>query len=259
MRGSGTGDCGFFSRRIRLTCLRSVPPAEETPYGNDVRRDAPAHHDVAAIELARRIDSAVRELARLDAATIGGGGQDTTSVWNAIVPLLDIFPKSSIRDNSSASMIGFQKPGLMRITIDVASRQGDGLPQLLSDALMRCFETQPGQWTQRLRMDLAESLQAAGASTSWYEETLRECEAQVPSEDTYSRLATMEDLASSSRTGGPAGRSAPPCDRYLPNGVPASGIEKDLPAQCYGWIGSGVLSRNPKARTSWAKQPGWPA
>ena len=174
----------------------SVPPAEETPYGNDVRRDAPAHHDVAAIELARRIDSAVRELARLDAATIGGGGQDTTSVWNAIVPLLDIFPKSSIRDNSSASMIGFQKPGLMQITIDVASRQGDGLPQLLSGALMRRFETQPGQWTQRLRMDLAESLQAAGASTSWNEETLRESEAQVPSEDTYSRLATMEDLAS---------------------------------------------------------------
>ena len=45
-----------------------IPPAEDTPYGNDVRPDAPAHQDVLAIELAGRIDSAVRELARLDAA-----------------------------------------------------------------------------------------------------------------------------------------------------------------------------------------------
>ena len=171
----------------------SVSPPEETPDGNDVRSDAPAHRNVEAIELARRIDSAVRELARLDAATIGGETQDATNVWSAMVPLLDLFPESSIRRNASVSMIGLQKPGLMRIAMEVASRYGDGLPQLLSDGLMRRFDYQPRRWAPRLRMDLAEGLQASGASTPWYEAALHESEAHAPSEETYTRLETMED------------------------------------------------------------------
>ena len=213
----------------------SVSPAEATPYGNDIRPDSPAHRDVKAIELARRFDRAVRELAQLDAATISGGTEDAASVWGAIVPLLDVFPKSSIRDDSSVSMIGFQKPGLMRIAIDIASSHGNGLPQLLSDALMRRFEDQPQQWVPRLRMDLAESLQASGASTPWYEETLRECEAHAPSEETYSRLETMEDLVGRYARADQQGEARRIVMASHPNGVRYR-VPEGLPAQCMGGL-----------------------
>ena len=171
-----------------------TPPAEDLPFGSDVRSDAPAHRDLVAIELATRIDSAVRDLAQLDAAAIARKGASTSKVWSVIAPLLDLFPPPSIRFNASVSMIGYQKPELMKIALGVASRYGNGLPETLSDALRRCFEDESRQWSPQLKLDLAESLQAAGASTPWYERTLRECEADAPSQDVSSRLETMEDL-----------------------------------------------------------------
>ena len=171
-----------------------IPPAEDTPYGSDVRPDAPSHGNVEAIKLAGRIDGAVRELARWDAAAVAGEGESTTDAWSAIVSVLDLFPAPGIRYNASVSMIGYQKPELMQIAVSVAARHGDGLPQLLSDTLARRFNDQPRQWSPGLRMDLAESLRALGASTPWYEETLREREADAPSQDVYSRLETMADL-----------------------------------------------------------------
>ena len=171
-----------------------IQPAEDTPYGNDVRPDAPAHQNRPAIELAGRIDSAVRELARLDAAAAAGAIQSTADAWSAIEPLLDLFPPTSIRGDASVSLIADHKPELMQIGVGVARRCGDDLPQLLSDALERRFDDESRQWSPQLKMDLAESLRAAGASAPWYERTLRECEANAPSEDVHTRLATIEDL-----------------------------------------------------------------
>ena len=173
---------------------KSRPSAEDTPYGNDVRPDVPAHQNALAIELAGRIDSAVRELARLDAAAAAGAIQSTADAWSVIEPLLDLFPPTSVRANASVSLIGDHKPDLMQIAVGVAARSGGDVPQLLSDALERRFDDESRHWSPQLKMDLAESLRASGASAPWYERTLREYEADAPFEDVYSRLEIMEDL-----------------------------------------------------------------
>ena len=202
-RAQGTLSQSFQYWRLRFQ-LAAEPdaaseptrPAEDTPYGNDVRPDAPAHQNAVAIELAGRIDSAVWELARLDAAAAAGLSQSTADAWSVVEPLLDLFPPTSIRANASVSMIGDLKPELMQIGVGVAARYGDDLPQLLSDALMRRFDGESRQWSPQLKMDLAESLRAVGASAPWYERTLRESESSAPSEDVRSRLEVMEDLVS---------------------------------------------------------------
>ena len=172
----------------------SIPPAADTPYGNNVAPDAPAHRDGDAIDLAARVDVAVRELARLDAAALTGDGESTVDVWDSLVPLLDLFPPPSTRYNATLSMIGNHKLSLMQTVVSVATRYGDGLPQLLSDVLATRFTDQPQQWSPGLRLDLAESLQSSGATTPWYEETLPAREADGPFQDVYSRLENVEDL-----------------------------------------------------------------
>ena len=81
-----------------------------------------------ATELAGRIDSAVRELAWLDAAAAAGASQSTADPWSVIEPLLDLFPPTSIRANAIVSVIGDHKPELMQIAVGVADGYGDGLP-----------------------------------------------------------------------------------------------------------------------------------
>ena len=181
-------------------------------------------------ELAGRIDSAVRELARWDAAAVAAEGESIADAWSAIVSLLDLFPSASVRYNASVSMIGYRKSELMQIAVSVAARHGDGFPQLLSDTLARRFNDQPRQWSPGLRMDLAESLRALGASTPWYEETLREARSRRSVRgNVYTRLETMADLVvryarSSQHEGG-----APPRDGDCPNGIRYR-VSEGLPA-----------------------------
>ena len=219
----------------------SIPPAADTPYGNSVAPDAPAHRNREAIDLAARVDVAVRELARLDAATLTGEGESTVDVWDSLVPLLDLFPPPSTRHNATLSMMGHHKLPLMQIVVSVAARYGDGLPQLLSDVLARRFTDQPQQWSPGLRLDLAESLQSSGATAPWYEETLPDREAKAPFEDTYSRLGTVEDLIKRySRAG-----DSESVRRLVMSMIPMAfgiGYRKDYQLDAWGaWLGRALL------------------
>ena len=172
----------------------SVPPAKDTPAGNKIVPDAPVHRDVDAIELAARIDAAVRTLARLDAAAFSGRAVPLNDAWTTLVPLLDLFSPTARRSSSSHHGITQKKPELMAIIVNVVRNCGATLPQRLSDVLTRHFKAQPAQWPLPLRLDLADYLRSAGATVPWYRETLVDYEASVASEDLYSRLDDIADL-----------------------------------------------------------------
>ena len=172
----------------------SVPPAKDTPAGNKIVPDAPVHRDVDAIELAARIDAAVRTLARLDAAAFSGHAVPLSDAWATLVPLLDVFRPTARRSSSSRHGITQKKSELMAVIVNVVRSYGADLPQRLSDMLTRRFKAQPEQWPLPLRLDLADCLRSADASVPWYRETLVHLEASVASEDLYSRLDVMADL-----------------------------------------------------------------
>ena len=200
------GEPDALDRRFRYWRLRyllalsdddvpeSIPPATDTPAGDDLARDAPVHSDLDAIELAERIDAAVRALGQLDAANTSGQSMPPSDVWAALVPLLDVFRPSASRSSATLGGIAQKKLALMRIIVAVALRCGQGLPQRLSDAMARRFEEQPERWSRRLRLDLADDLRSAGASVPWYRETLVAQEADAASQDVYSRLDEVADL-----------------------------------------------------------------
>jgi hypothetical protein len=166
----------------------SVQPAEDTPAGDEVARDAPVHADTEAIELAARIDGAVRTLARLDAAATAGGGVLVSDAWAAIVRLLDVFRPTTARSSASFGGMAGKKSELMRIIVTVVLNLGNGLPQRLRDVLASRFEEQPDRWSPKVRLDLADHLRAAGVEAPWYRETLAAEEASAVTLDVYSRL-----------------------------------------------------------------------
>ncbi len=205
MLGYG-GEPDALDRRFRYWRLRyllalsdddvpeSIPPATDTPAGNDLAPNAPVHSNLDAIELAARIDAAVRTLGQLDAAHASGQSMPESDVWATLVPLLDVFRPSASRSSATLGGIAQKKLALMRIIVAVALRCGQGLPQRLSDAMARRFKDQPERWSRRLRLDLADDLRSAGASVPWYGETLVAQEADAASQDVYSRLDEVADL-----------------------------------------------------------------
>ena len=173
---------------------KSIQPATETPGGNNVPPHAAIHGDVEAIELAAKIDEAVRTLGSVDAALALEQSVPRGEIWAALVPLLDIFSAPARRSSSSFSLIASQKPRLIRIIASVARRCGRETTERLRDELARRFEEEPDRWTLGLRLDLGEYFRSAGVSAPWYEHSLLALEANAASENLYSRLASMEDL-----------------------------------------------------------------
>ena len=172
----------------------SIPLPEDMPAGKGVRRDAPVHDDAEAIELAARIDAAIRMLGHLDASIAEGQAMPEGDVWTTLARLLHLFDIPVKRRSSTLHGIMRHKLGFMSIIADVAIRYGIGLPQRLSDELARCFEAQQKRWPLRLRLDLAEMLRSAGASVPWYRETLNRQETQAANQDVHSRLDDLADL-----------------------------------------------------------------
>ena len=190
----------YWRLRFLLTADASAAPspshARETTFARQRHRfERLDHQDHEAAELAAGIDVAVRALARFDAAAISGRSADATEVWAVLRSLIDLFPPTSIHNSATLNLIDRRKPELMLMGVGIAARFGEGIPQLLSDALQRRFEDQPRQWPLALRLDLAERLRAAEATTPWYDDTLRLQEDEAVSEDVYSRLGTFGDLA----------------------------------------------------------------
>ena len=172
----------------------SVRPDEATPAGNDIQPSAASHLNLEAIQLASRVDDAMRDLAKLDAAVSAGRGVSRDYAWQVLAPMFDIFPSAGPRYNATLNLIRLRQPEVMGTVVDVAARYGEGLPQLVSDAFVSRFDEEPQQWPLHLRLDLGESLQAAGATTPWYEDTLLEHEEAAGSETVYERLNAIADL-----------------------------------------------------------------
>ena len=172
----------------------SVPPGENTPAGNDVAEGAPVHGDHDAIQLAANIDSAVRTLARLDAASALDGAGSLNDTWDALSPLLDAFVSAGAQKRASFNVVASQKSIVMRLIATVACNWGGDLPQRLSDALGYRFDNESDNWPLELRIDIGHQLRSTGANVSWYQESLDVLEASAASEDMYSRLDSMELL-----------------------------------------------------------------
>ena len=172
----------------------SIPPDASTPAGNRISPDAPIQQDREAIELADRIDSAARKLAKLDAKTLSGFPLPPNDVWGMLIPLFDVFPPPGNYDSASYWRMGKRESDLMGLLIAVAHNYGRGFPQRISALLQRRFRNQPEQWPTWIRLDLAEDLKLAGASTPWYRETLATYEANIGSQSVDSRLGDTSDL-----------------------------------------------------------------
>ena len=151
---------------------RSIPPAKETPAGNDVSPGAPLHSDVDAIDLAGRIDAAVRRLAQLDARIASGQAVLPSEVWTTLIHAIHVFRPVTGRKSSSYHAIEQVKPDLMEVLVALACHYGSEIPQRLVDTFTQKFEEWSEGWPLTLRLSLADELRSAGARVPWYRETL---------------------------------------------------------------------------------------
>ena len=222
----------------------SIPPATDTPAGNRLAPNAPVHSDFDAIELAARIDAAVRTLSQIDAASTLGQSMSESELWAVFVRLLDAFRPSTGRTSATLRGIARHKPALVRITVTVAFSCGQGFPQRLSDEIARRIEEQPERWSRRLRLDLADDLQSAGASVSWYRETLVAQEAAAASQDVYSRLDDLAELVRRYARDGEK-RTARRLVRSLIPMALGVGYRKDYQCDSWvAWLGRGIAERD---------------
>ena len=98
----------------------SIPPADATRQAARAHQTAPLHDDTDAIDLAARIDAAVRTLARLDARLVSGNAVPIDDAWAALVPLLYVFRPSTKRGSATFGGIAQQRPELMHLIVSVA-------------------------------------------------------------------------------------------------------------------------------------------
>ena len=172
----------------------SVPPQAHTPAGNSLSPDAAVHRDTDAIQLATRIDTAARALAKLDARTLSDCPAPLSEAWATLVPLLDVFLSPHDAGSSTLRGMADRKLEVMGIVATVAGRHGRDLSQWLSDMLAQRFTSEPDRWPPYLRLELADRLRFTGASTPWYRETLAAYETAIATEDVHSRLRETSDL-----------------------------------------------------------------
>ena len=103
---------------------RSIPPAKDAPAGNDVSPGAPVHSDVDAIDLAGRIDAAVKRLAQLDARIASGQAVLPIDVWTTLIHAIHVFRPVTGRKSSSYHAIEQVKPDLMEVVVALACHYG---------------------------------------------------------------------------------------------------------------------------------------
>ena len=173
---------------------RSIPPAQDTPAGNDVSPGAPVHSDVDAIDLAGRIDAAVRRLAQLDARISDGQAVLPSVVWTTLIHAIHVFRPVTGRKSSSYRAIEQVKPDLMEVVVALGCHYGRDIPQRLVDKFTQRFDEWPEGWPLTLRLDLADELRSAGVRVPWYQEILSAMEVNAETESVDSRLSDTADL-----------------------------------------------------------------
>lgn len=196
---SHTGDTDAIDHRFRylrvrhLLAMRGGPivpepvrPSQRTPAGDGIVPEAPIHDDLAAIELAERIESGVWILAALDAAV--WASTNAGEVWTAVVPLLDIFRPAGGRSSATLGGIAGQKHPFMRLLVRVVLGHGGALPGRLAATLSGRFTEQPDRWPIGLRLALADDLRDGGVDAPWYADALAASQVAAATQDVYSRL-----------------------------------------------------------------------
>ena len=173
---------------------RSIPPAKDAPAGNNVSPGASVHSDVDAIDLAGRIDAAVKRLAQLDARIASGQAVLPIDVWTTLIHAIHVFRPVTGRKSSSYRAIEQVKPDLMEVVVALACLYGGDIPQRLVDTLTQKFAEWPEGWPLTLRLALADELRSAGARVPWYQETLSVMEGNADTESVDSRLSGAADL-----------------------------------------------------------------
>ena len=173
---------------------RPIPPAKDAPAGNNVSPSAPVHSDVDAIDLAGRIDAAVRRLAQLDSRISSGQTVLPIDVWTTLIHAIHVFRPVTGRKSSSYRAIEQVKPELMEVVVALACHYGGDIPQKLVDTLTKKFAEWPEGWPLRLRLAFADELRSAGARVPWYDETLSAMEGNAATESVDSRLSDAADL-----------------------------------------------------------------
>ncbi|MDE2862271.1 MAG: hypothetical protein OXL33_02335 [Chloroflexota bacterium] len=165
------------------------------PTLDEIPQDVMSGRDFEETQLAINIDTAIRDLALRDVEFDSDRPDCRTSLWDAIEPMLSLFPTSSWPTNPIISSIRMRRAELIGLAADIAAKHGGELPQRLSDALSRRFEAEPTNWAPLLRMNLAETLRNASASVPWLEQSLRDYEGGADAEDVQQRMAMFEELA----------------------------------------------------------------
>lgn len=242
-------DVGVIDRHFRYWKLRyflasdpdevpeSVPPSSETPAGNSVTRGAPLHEDVEAIEMATRIDAAVRALARLDAAICAGQVVSIRDAWATLFFAVEVFSPAHHRSRANYHRIGPVRSRLMQVVIDVAHRANDELIRRLIEVLAVQFERQPDRWPLVLRLDLADYLRSTGANVPWYEKVLADYEEGMAAEDVHSKLDFMAKLVHRYMEEGKTNEARQLVDRLVPMAFGVGYREDDQFDSWVSWLG----------------------
>ncbi len=222
-----------------------VPPAAEAPAGDGIAPDAPVQSDHEAIELAARIDRAVIDLARLDAATASGSPVPPGEAWARVVPLLDVFrPSGRGRGSASYGSIAEKRSALVLLIVEVILRYGDPLPERLTGVLRSRFDEDPERWPTRLRMQIADVLRTAGVAAPWYPAAVEGEEAAILDQDVYSRLDDMEGLARRYIRDGNLGKAKELTLSLIPAAF-GVGYRKDYQFDSWvAWLGRALAERH---------------
>ena len=110
------------------------------------------HSDVDAIDLAGRIDAAVRRLAQLDARIASGQAVLPSEVWTTLIHAIHVFRPVTGRKSSSYRAIEQVKPDLMEVLVALACHYGSEIPQRLVDTFTQKFEEWSEGWPLTLRL-----------------------------------------------------------------------------------------------------------
>lgn len=158
--------------------LESVPPDATTPAGNDIKPDAFSHRNLAAIELARHIDRAVRMLAAARASLDEGEGYESGVLTREIVPMLDI---GRFSDPRQATMDGLRahRPEVLELIVSVVLAYGQSPSTALAERIGARVAEDPSEWSMELRLQLGQQFADAGMTLEWYRTALAAAEREI--------------------------------------------------------------------------------
>lgn len=172
-----------------------APAHPHTPAGSDFPSDAAVHSDTDAIDLADRIGSCVRTLARIAAEIDSGQPPSRQEAWTELVRIARSTWRPAGGGSTTLRFVALNNSEVMKIAAEVAISYGADMPHRLADMLEGSFEQKPQQWPLPTRLELAERLADAGVNVGWHRATLDAMASYASTEDVHERLRSMATVA----------------------------------------------------------------